>query len=534
MLSAGRVFAYCLSLAMLLSPFSVQAADWPQWGGRDCRNLVSAERGLPADFVPGTKLPSGGGIDPATTKNVRWTARLGSATYGNPTVADGRVFVGTDDLLLAANPRFQRTRAGLVQCFDEATGRLLWQLVVPRRYNLPPESHFGHQHLGVLSSPTVDGKRAYVVTSAGDIVCLDVNGQADGNDGPFVDEGQYMAGAGKKPVELTDADADILWRFDPLDELSVVVHDAASCAALIHGDLVYVGTSNGVDGPHAKVVSPNAPSLIVLDKNTGRLVATDDGRIGPKLFHAQWAAPSLAEVNGKTLVFLGGGDGICYALEAISQAADQPVVLKTVWSYDCNPPEYRLRNGKPIPYYEGDKRKSYSTNKNDGLYLGPSQIIATPVFHKGRVYVTIGQDPAHGRGKGLLHCIDATKTGDITKTGCIWTYDGLDRSMSTVAVDDGLLYVPDIAGRLHCLDADTGRCHYVFETKAETWGGTLLADGKVYLATKKDFFILAAGKEPKVLGQIYLGAPAYSTPIAANGVLHVASQRYLWAVQQRP
>jgi len=373
-----------------------------------------------------------------------------------------------------------------------------------------------------------------VVSSAGDILCLDADGQADGNDGPFTDEGQYMVGPGKPPVQLTPKDADIIWRFDPIDQLGVRPHDAASCSILIHGEVLYTGTSNGVDEPHAKVLAPEAPSLIVLDKRTGRLAATDDEKIGRRLYHAQWSSPSLGEVGGKSLVFFGGGDGVCYAFEALSAAPEQPVHLKKVWSYECNPPEYKFRDGKPIPYYDGDKRKGNSPNKNDGKYVGPSQLIATPVFYRGRVYLALGQDPAHGRGKGMLHCIDATKTGDITQSGRVWTYDGLDRSISTVAIADGLLYVPDVAGRMHCLDADTGQCYWVYDTKSETWGGPLLADGKIYFGNKTDFYVMAAVKEPRVLSQLRLGSPVFSTPIAANGVLYVASQRYLWAVRQDP
>ena len=534
---AVRSLACCFGLICIIWQSTVvRGGDWPQWGGTDARNLVSDEKGLPDGFVPGKKKPSGGGIDLATTKNVKWTARLGSAAYGNPTVAGGKVFVGTDDLTLAGDPRLSRSRGGLVKCLDEETGELLWQLAIPQRTEseLPKDTHFSHQHLGVCSSTTVEGNRAYVVSSAGDVLCLDVNGQADGNDGPFTDEARYMVGPGKPPVELTPKDGDIIWRFDPIDELDVRPHDAASCSILMHGDLIYAGTSNGVDEPHTSVLSPEAPSLIVLDKRTGRLAATDNEKIGRRMYHAQWSSPSLAEVDGKTLIFFGGGDGVCYAFEALSAAPQQPVHLKKVWSYDCNPPEYKFLDGKPIPYYRGDKRKSSSPNKNDGKYVGPNQIIATPVFYNGRVYVPIGQDPAHGRGRGMLHCIDPTKTGEITTSGRIWTYDGLDRSLSTVAIADGVLYVPDVAGRFHCLDAETGQCHYVHETKAETWGGPLVADGKLYFGNKNEFYVMAAGKEPKVLTRLRLGSPVYSTPIAANGVVYVASQRYLWAVCQDP
>ncbi len=59
----------------------------------------------------------------------------------------------------------------------------------------------------------------------------------------------------------------------------------------------------------------------------------------------------------------------------------------------------------------------------------------------------------------------------------------------------------------------------------------LVADGKVYLGTKKGFSVLAVGKQKKVLGEIRLGAPIWTTPIVANGVLLVSSDCYLWAVK---
>ena len=412
------------------------AADWPQWGRTGGRNMVSPEKNLPATFTP-DKAQAG------KSGNVKWVQRLGHSAYGNPTVADGRVYVGTDDSTLTGN----------------------------------------------------------------------------------------------KPVKPAPDDADILWRFDLMDRPGVIPHDVASCSVLLAGNYLYTSTSNGVDGPHKKVVAPKAPAFVVLDKRTGRYVAREAEGISQRLWHAQWCSPSLGRVGGKTLIFLGGGDGILYAFEALTAAPaepEKPAELKTVWRYDCNPPNYRYRDGKEIPYYEGDKRKGWSTNKNDGKWLGPSQIIGTPVFHKNRVYVAIGQDPMHGRGRGLLHCVDATKTGDVTKSARVWTYDGLDRSMATVSIAEGLLYVSDVAGAVHCLDAETGKCHWVHRTNTETWGGALLADGKAYVGTKRHLVVFAQGTEAKVLGKVRLGSPIYSTPIAANGVLYVASQRELWAVHAKP
>ncbi len=506
------VVVFCwLGAAFSFNASEVSAADWTQWGGSDGRNMVSGEKFLPESFVPGDKK-SASGIDLATTKNVKWATRLGNYAYGNPTVANGRVFVGTDGQTLSPEARNATDVCGMVKCLDEATGKLLWQLAVPKRTDLEPGVYFTHQDLGVCSSPTVDGDRVYAVTSADEVVCLDVHGQA-------------YASAGRP------ADAKVIWRYDLINQLRVSPHDSASCSVLIHGDVVYVGTSNGVDKTHEKVVSPDAPALVALDKRTGRLLATENEKISSRLFHCQWSSPSLGQVGGKTLLFFGGADGVCYAFETLDRIPDKPISLKKVWSYDCNPPSYKFRDGKPIHYTAGDKRKRLSPNHNDGLYVGPSEIIATPVFYNNRVYVAIGQDPMHGRGRGMLHCIDATKTGDITETGRVWSYDGMDRTIAPATIAGGLVYIPDIAGRLHCLDAESGKRKWVYDAEAEIWGGVLVADNKLYFGSKMEFFVMAAGKEAKVLSRVHLGAPIYTTPIVANSILYVASQQYLWAVQ---
>jgi hypothetical protein len=62
-------------------------------------------------------------------------------------------------------------------------------------------------------------------------------------------------------------------------------------------------------------------------------------------------------------------------------------------------------------------RAGAPVNKNDGTYAGVAEIIGTQVFYHDRVYVAIGRDAAMGRGRDALHCIDATKAGDISRSG---------------------------------------------------------------------------------------------------------------------
>ena len=98
---------------------------------------------------------------------------------------------------------------------------------------------------------------------------------------------------------------------------------------------------------------------------------------------------------------------------------------------------------------------------------------------------------------------------------------------------DGFAYVPDVTGKIHCVDAETGNRCWLYDTNAETWGGVLVADGKLYFGNQRSFHIFRAGSQPELLSKIQLGQLAFSAPIAANGTVYVASQRYLWAVAQR-
>ena len=510
------------------STITARAWDWPQWGGNNARNMVSDEKDLPASFEPGRKRSDGSGIDLRTTCNVRWVAKLGTENYSSPVVAEGKVFIGTNDAGLD-DPRYKPTGGGLLLCLDEATGKRLWQLPVPKLRDGRRSRDFDEMNLGICSTPAVEGNRVYVVTNRCDVLCVDADGMANGNDGPFLDERYYTVEPGERPVEPKRGDGDIVWEFDMLNRLPVFPHDAANSSPLIYGDYLYVGTSNGTD--EGKPAMPLSPSLIALDKHTGRLVAREDEMISSRVFHGQWSSPSLGLVNEKPEVFFGGGDGVCYAFDAITSAARRHGYLQHVWSFDCNTPEHKVRDGKPIDYWEGDKRKDLG-NHDDWTYLGLNEIIGTPVFYHNRVYVAVGRDPLHGtKTTGGLFCIDASQTGDVTSGGKIWSYEKIGRTLSTVSIVDGLLYVADEAGRVYCLEADTGRLCWTHDTGADVWSSTLVADGKVYVGTRRHFCVLAAGRQKKLLAEVRLGSQVRSTPAVADGVLYVASQRYLWAVQ---
>lgn len=490
------------------------AADWPQWGGGPSKNMVSDATGLPDTAKVAMKEGGGGEIDLAASANLKWVAPLGSQTYSNPTVAGGRVYIGTNN----DRPRDPRTKGdrGVLLCLDEQTGKFLWQLAVPK---LPGGRAVDYEFVGLCSTPAVDGERVYILTNRCEVLCLDAAGMANGNDGPFTDEAAYLTPAGAAaPVEPGPGDADVIWRYDMYNELGVFPHQQTAGSVLIVGDRLYTPTSNGVDWTNTHHPAPDAPALICLDKNTGKLLGEERSGISSRTFRCNWSSPAFSTAGGRELVVFGGGDGVCYAFEP------EPVdgVLKEIWRFDCNPPQYKVdpKTKKPIKY---------------GRSKGVSEIVATPVIHEDRVYVATGQDPESGDGAGILNCIDATKTGDITAGGKVWSYDKIGRSLSTVSVaPDGFVYAADYAGMVHCLDAKTGEAKWVHDTEGRIWGSTLAAAGKLYVGTEeRTLLVLAAGPATKVIGEIELDGPVYSTPVVANGVMFVTTDKTLFAIGKR-
>jgi outer membrane protein assembly factor BamB len=491
-------------LAWLLCSWSSAGADQPQWGEAWSRNLVSQEKGLPNTF------------DPRTGKNVKWSAPLGSETYASPVIAGGRVYIGTNN----EHPRDQKHQGdrGVLMCLSEATGELLWQLVVPKRTE---DIFFDWPQSGICSPVTVEGDRVYVVSNRGEVMCLDAAGLANGNDGPYRDEGAHMTPRSQAQSPLTPGptDADIIWLFDLTEGAGIWSHDAAHSSILIRGNLLYLNTGTGVDNTHKKIRTPDAPGLVVLDKRTGRLVARDNERMAPQTFHSTWSSPSLGVVKGRPLLFFAGGNGIVYSFEPLGDETPESLLtLKKVWQFDFDPAAPKTNVHK----FNGNRRES------------PSNIFGMPVFDHDRLYVAGGGDIWWGKNEAWLKCIDTTKTSDITTNGLVWSYTLQRHVMSTPAVLDGIVFIADCGQMLHCVDASKGKACWTHELNGEPWASPLVADGKVYIGTRSGaFYVFAANREKTMVGLSEFGSPICATATAANGVLYIATMSRLYALQSK-
>jgi outer membrane protein assembly factor BamB len=449
------------------------ARDWPMWGGTPGRNMVSSATGLPSEW------------DVETGKNIKWVAELGSQSYGNPVVASGLVFVGTNNEALR-DPKQDGDR-GVVMAFREDTGEFWWQHTHAK---LESGQANDWPYQGIASSPLVDGNRLYYVSNRGVLLCVDTEGFHDQeNDGPLTDE--TLTGP---------TDADVIWAFDMIKELGVFPHNLANSSPTMSGDLVFISTSNGHDESHAKVPRPNAPSVIAVSKATGKLVWGDNS-VGDRILHGQWSSPALGTIGGVTQLVSAQGDGWVRGYEATTG--------RKLWEFDTNP-----------------KEAVWPKTRNE--------LIATPVIVGGRVYIGNGQDPDNGEGTGNFYAIDATRRGDITQSGRVWGFADIRRTISTAAVADGLVYISDFSGFLHCLDADTGTQLWKHDLFSAVWGSPFVVDGKVYLGDEDgDLVVLAHGREKKVLAEMSMGGSVYGTITPANGALFLTARNRLFAIADK-
>jgi outer membrane protein assembly factor BamB len=526
-------------------------AEVNQWGGAPDRNNVAVGQNIPTEWKLGKFNLRTGDWDPTGSKNIKWVAKLGSQTYGNPVVADGKVFVGTNNYggWLGRYP--SNVDLGCLLAFDIRDGKFLWQHSSEK---LPTGRVHDWPQQGICSAPLVEGHRLWFVTSRGEVRCLDTEGFHDGeNDGPYKDE-KFTA-----PDE-----ADVIWDYDMMKELGISQHNMCSCSVTDAGDYLFVNTSNGVDVEHNYIPAPDAPSFFVMNKNTAKVLWTDKSP-GLNILHGQWSSPTYGVLGGVPQLLFAGGDGWLYSF---APEGDGNGNAKLLWKFDANP--------KTAFYTVSGKATR-------------NHIIATPVIYDGLVYVGVGEDPEHGEGIGHLWCVDPTKRGDVSpelafnskdpskpippkrlqavveeegdfarpnpNSAVVWHYANQDtngdgkidfeetmhRTVGTVAIKDDILYIADFSGLFHCLDAKTGKVHWVYDMLAAAWGSPLVVDDKVYIGDEDgDIAIFRHSADPNVAmkddapyyGEINMGNSVYSTPIVADNVLYIANRTHLFAIEE--
>ncbi len=516
---------------LLVAP--ARGEDWPMFGRDQSRNAVSSEKGAPLRWQIERRDEQGFLVRPSW--NVKWEADLGSQAFASPVVAGGLIWIGTNNAQ-SRDPRLKDVDASVLMCFRERDGKFLWQYASPRLGN----RHQDWEQAGLNCSPLANGDRLWFTTNRCEVVCLDI--------------GPLRQGTGE-PKQL--------WKLDMRKDLGVSPRGqgmgpgyTCSIAAPYQGR-IYVTTANGVGEDFVTVPAPQAPSLLCLDMDTGKVLWSDNSP-GKNILYGQWSSPLVAEVRGKCQVIAAQGDGWVRSFEPLSG--------KLIWEFDCNP--------KDSTWVLGGRGTR-------------NEIIGTPVLYRDRVYLCVGQDLEHGEGPGHLWCIDTTKHGDVSpelvldaagkvvphrrvqaatekdrvvpnpNSAAVWHYGKYDqngdgkidfeeefhRSTGTVVIKDDLLYLADFSGLFHCVDAKTGKPHWTYDMLAASCGSALVVDDKVYIGNEdgavavfdhsadKNKATRRVADEYKPIAEISMGTSVYSSPVFANGVLYVATRSTLYALK---
>lgn len=488
---------YCVFLCVPL-----RAGDAPQWGIDQGRNRISSEKNLPVSFQAGKKDPTSDRILDAGP-NVRWAVPIGSRTYTPPIVAGGRVLIGTNNDA-EYEPGLEGDY-GVLLCLDEKTGEFLWQYTAPKVQGI---KFFDVEHIGITSTPTVVDDWIYFVNNRGTVCVLEL--------------------ATGKPV----------WTRDLIETFGVRQHDTNNSSIVVHDGLLYLGTANGLDDRHRDVERPEAPTLVVLDAETGRPLARDGSWLQTGISHGQWCLPALGEVrnsDGSSVwtIFYGMGNGLVNAFwvldraELLASAPPEDQIgeygsklfqIGADWTFDGNGPEI-VDEVQPIR----------------GGHGSPSITCLPPlVFAENRLFVLFGHDGITGARpfRAFMSALDPTDSAAKTSR-LLWKTPNRDKGvLAPQCVADGLVYLGDRSGGLHCLDASDGETVWTLDLKGDHWAGPMVADGKIYIGTdRRMFYVLKAGREPEILAEIEMPGPMFAGAVAANGTLFIPMNGFLYAVQ---
>lgn len=516
---------------------SLSADDWPMLGRDATRNAVSPEKNPPLTWEIGKRDRRTGVWETTNRRNVRWVAPLGSVTMGDPIVADGLVWVGTNSGAF----REKTSDASVLACFRESDGELLYRYVSPR---LPGARDNDWPVSSIASAPLVENDRLWFVSNRGEVVCLDI--------------GPLKRGKGQPTIH---------WKLDMMAELNVFPRGshmamARICSIASYGDRIYVNTGNGATW---NTMHPDAPSLLCMDKESGAIHWSDNSP-GSNLLDGQWASPLVATIDGRVQVIIPQGDSWVRSFDAMTG--------ELIWQFDINP-----KVSKWIIGGHGDR----------------NLILATPVLYKNRIYIGVGAHPADGGvDVGRLCCIDPTKHGDISaelavdrngdpietprriqavdtapgekaipnpNSGLVWElvhhdengddefewYEQINRMVTSVAIKDDLLIAADMDGVVHCIDARSGQRHWYYDLEAQCFSNPLIVDQYAYVADEDgEISAFRLSADPNVAmpdgepinydkhgrrGNVpNVGTSVYASPVIASGTLFIASQSHLFAI----
>ncbi|MGI8784099.1 MAG: PQQ-binding-like beta-propeller repeat protein [Acidobacteriota bacterium] len=415
---------------------AVAAADWPDWRG-PARNGTSGEKGLPERWSP-------------SGANLSWKAPFGARS--TPVVFGNHLY-------LQNSKGSEETLQERVVCLNADTGKLLWEYAFNVYMSDVPPHRIG------WASPVVD-------TFNGNVYVFGVGGTLLG-----------LSSAGK-----------LLWERSLAEDFGLVTtHGGRTVSPIVDGGLVIVSGVTTGWGDQARA----AHRFMAFDKRTGATVWVSSP--GGRPFDTTYSPPIIGDINGKSLLIAGGGDGTIHAL--------------------------KTKTGQPVWKYVISKR-----GLNTGVVLKDTTAI-----------VSHSEENLDSSEMGLLAAIDATAQGDIGKDKVKWAKTGFQGGFSSPVIDGDRIYQVDNGANLFAFDFASGKQLWTLNLGTIQKSSLVLADGKLYVGSENGrFFILRPGAEScQILDEDQMGTDTAPEAIIASvavsqGRVFLVTTEALYCIGKKP
>jgi outer membrane protein assembly factor BamB len=222
------------------------------------------------------------------------------------------------------------------------------------------------------------------------------------------------------------------------------------------------------------------------------------------------------------------------ALIALNRKTGKEVWKKTELS-GCwgSPALVDVPGGKPevvLSYPNTMRGFDPDTGKERWTCAGIEESYLCPtVVSQGGVVYSIG-----ARAKNAL-AVRAGGTDDVTQTHRLWT-KSVGTNVTSPAVHDDYLYWVDDGGTAYCLKAKDGEQVYAERLGSPVYASITIADGKIYVVTKKDgTFVLAVGPKFEKLAHNTLRDDSIfnASPAVSQGQLFLRSDKALYCIGKK-
>jgi outer membrane protein assembly factor BamB len=403
-----KAFVLVACLCLPLGANVGRAADWPQFRGPG-GGSVSDEKDLPVKW--------------STTENVRWKADLPGRGVSNPVIASGRVYV-------TATSGYRESRLHVL-CFDEATGKKLWE----RQFASTGNTACHPKTCMAAPTPATDGQNVYALFATGDLAAL-------------------------------DADGTLLWYRSLASDYPNLTNQVGMAASpVLNKDLLFLPMENAGDS-----------FVAALDKATGK----NRWKV-PRPRSINWVTPLLVSAGGRTDVLFQSAKEL---------TAYDPDTGKVRWSFKEEAPSSipMPAAGDGLLFVPGEEGglfalKQKSAGAAPEMVWRSSEIaagFASPVYFKGRVY---------GLSRIGVNCLDAADGKQL------WLQRIKGPIAASPVVADGKLYVVNEAGTTFVLQLGDAPKILASNALNETILATpAIANGAIYLRSDEHLYCIGAAK----------------------------------------